>query len=444
MKRSIRRILKRLGAAALAALAAVLCWRLLYGRVLLTADRQSVPAADVAWAQAVADGMVSHEEVAVHYAPEIDAAVNVLLSGAGRGDFITAVDYDGDWSTLNNWEHMNEYPLRAVVYYSVQETNTHWFAGYYFYHPRDDAEIWLDRHENDMEGVMLAIPKAANGFLPPEYMYAQGHGLVPFSINRDMSDAQVAQGNRDGGGMLLEGDRVVVYIAPNGTLDLAGHSVESGLAHSTYWSVGNSGVRYYHGGIAQEPVRFNGAFTDNRCSYALRPLDELWDRRNGPYGDDAVFGQYGAFRGDNWGTDKANPPWGWRNKTIYGFGGSFLSDPVWTINRAIDGAELSADYVSNGYADWLVSAAEVVVPEGTDASACTLHIIRDGWEFSNPAWFRLQETAPGRYAVVICDEGRIALYAAAPENALWRAELRGPDGKPVPGASVAFEAEYRK
>lgn len=443
MKKLLRRILKWTGRILLAALIGLLLWRLLYGRNLICIPHDTAyqPRVELSYAEAAADGTITPEEVAVHYAPEIDAAVNVLLSGAGRGDFLAAVDYDGDWSARNNWENLHTHPLNAVVYYSVQETDTHWYAGYYFYHPRDDAEIWLDRHENDMEGIMLAIPKDSGSFLPPVCMYTQGHGLVPFYLNRDAVSWQVADGNRDGGGMLLDGDHPIVYITPNGTLDHAGHSVESALGHSTYWAAGNSGVRYFHGGTAEEPAFFNGAYEQNRCSYALRPLEELWSFRSGPYNGSSPFGSYGALDGNNWGEDRANPPWAWRNKTIHGFGGAFLSDPVWTLNNAIDGAALSAEYLRNDFADWKLTLTQAVLPRTADPASCTLHLFRDGWEFSNPAWFTLTDAGNGRYNVTFCG-GRSTLYVASPAGGSWRMEVRDASGKMIIGAAAAVKAEY--
>ncbi len=436
MKKIIGKIFKGLGILLLTAIVFALLWRLLYGRGLFVSS--TAPARiDMTWENAMADGLITPEEVAAHYAPQIDQAVNVLLSRGGRGDFITAVNYDGDWDCRNNWEHLGDHPLTAVVYYSVQETDTHYFAGYYFYHPRDDAEIWLDRHENDLEGIMLAIPRSAEGFLPPEYMYTQGHGLLPFYYN---GEEPIAEGSRKAGGLMLNGDAPCIYITPNGTLDYAGHSVESALDHSTYWSVGSSGVRYIHTGKAQEPRYWNGSFDSaaNLCGYELRSLDELWSRR----GDGVTFGEYAAFAGDNWGVNKANPPWGWRNKTVYGFGGSFLSDPAWTFNRAITGANLSADYTRNPYAEWRITFTLAQIPQSVDATQCTLHLYRDGWEFSNPAWFTLIETKPGFYAVTLADEGRTALWVASPAGGSWRMEVHDASGKTVLGSAVAFKAEY--
>ena len=440
MKKWLKRILKWMGLLLLIHIAGVLGWRLLYGRGWGAAPH--VEPLDISYGFAAADGQITHEEVAAHYAPQIDQAVNVLLSAGGRGDFITAVDYDGDWSCLNNWENLRRGNLGAVVYYSVQETDTHYYVGYYFYHPRDDAEIWLDMHENDLEGMMLAIPMSEEGFLPPEYMYTQGHGNVYFYTAHALESVNMLHGSHHGGTLTLaEGTgRPHIYITPNGTLNNCGHSVEAAGGHSAYWSVGNSGVRYVYGGSAQTPTSWNGAFADNPCSYELRPLSELWTFRSGPYDGTGVFGSYGAFDGDNWGEDRANPPWAWRNKTAYGFGGSFLSDPAWTINHAIGGAALSSAYTDNTFAEWKISVTGAVIPGG--ASGCTLHVICDGWEFSDPSWFTLTETTPGVYAVAMGETGREAVWAAVHAGARWHAEVRDAQGRVVPGSAVSLTAEY--
>lgn len=444
MKKIIGRIFKTLGILLLAAVIGVLGWRLLYGRSWAKDNVWSTR--DLPYAEAIKDG-IDHRDIAIHYAPQIDQAVNVLLSAGGRGDFITAVDYDGDWRCLNNWENLTKGDLGAVVYYSVQETDTHYYVGYYFYHPRDDAEVWLDRHENDLEGIMLAVPKSADGYERPTHMYTQGHGNLFFYFGDGLLDGEkMLAGSTYGGSMAFESfgtnaDRPHIYIAPNGTLVNQGHSVSVAGWHVPYWSVGNSGMRYVYGGVAETPSSWNGPFERNYCRFELRPLDELWAFRNGPYDGTSVFGSYGAFDGDNWGEDRANPPWAWRNKTIYGYGGSFLSDPVWTFNRAIAGAELSANYVDNAFADWKLTFGAASLPPTVNPADVTLHLIRDGWEFSNPAWFTLEKGENGFYKVGLCDE-RDTLWVAAPAGGTWRMEVRDASGRTVTGAFAAVTAEY--
>ena len=443
MKKLIKRVFKAIGLLLLIHIVGIVGWRLLYGRDAVDSplDLDKLSEITTTWADNLADGVLTHEEIAIHYAPRIDQAVNVLLSAGGRGDFITAVDYDGDWSCLNNWENLTKGNLGAVVYYSVQETDTHYYVGYYFYHPRDDAEIHLDRHENDLEGIMLCVPKQADGYLKPDMLYTQGHGNVFFYTANPLESVHMLAGSNHGGFMALTDDRPHIYICPNGTLYHQGHSVESAANHSAYWSVGSSGVRYVYGGRADTPNFWNGPFEDNICAYDLRPLEELWAFRNGPYDGTGVFGSYGAFDGDNWGEDRANPPWAWRNKTIYGFGGSFLSDPVWTFNQAIAGLDLSADYRDNRWADWTLTFGAASLPATVNAQDVTLHLIRDGWEFSNPAWFTLTKNENGFYDITVCG-GRKTLWVAAPAGGSWRMEIRNASGKTVVGAAAAVTAAY--
>ena len=438
MKKWLLRILKGMGLLLLAGLVGTVGFRLLYARSWGRAA--PVPTVDYAWEDVIRGGTTDHALLAQHYAPVIDQAVNVLLSEGGRGDFITAVDYDGDFTCLNNWENLLSGDLDAVVYYSVQETDTHYFVGYYFYHPRDDAEIWLDRHENDLEGVMLAIPKTDEGFSDPEYMYTQGHGNLYFCFGDSavLCGGRMLNGSTYGGTISMQDGRVHLYISPNGTLYNCGHSVDSADWHTPYWSVGDSGIRYLPGGEKQTPATWNGAFADNPCSYELRPLEELWAWRNGPYDGTGAFGSYGAFDGDNWGEDKANPPWAWRNKIVYGFGGSFLSDPAWTINHAVAGAALSADYTVNPYAEWRIGNIHAAIPATVAAEDVTLHLICDWWEFSNPAWFTLTQGENGFYDVTV--GGQDALWIAAPATSTWRFEVRSADGKLLTTCAVGFDA----
>ncbi|MFD0134902.1 hypothetical protein ACFVIL_13195 [Streptomyces sp. NPDC127159] len=57
-------------------------------------------------------------------------------------DYLAPVNYDGDWSTADNWEDLdaNASRLTGTVYYSVAETETHRYITYAFFHPRD----WKD------------------------------------------------------------------------------------------------------------------------------------------------------------------------------------------------------------------------------------------------------------------------------------------------------------
>ena len=72
-----------------------------------------------------------------HY-QDVDQTGNDALGG--KSDYLTSINYDGEWRTDNNWESLENTPAIAYAYYSVVSTNTHWFIIYAFYHPRDWAD----------------------------------------------------------------------------------------------------------------------------------------------------------------------------------------------------------------------------------------------------------------------------------------------------------------
>ena len=59
-----------------------------------------------------------------------------------KADYIVAYDFDGDTRSDNNWENLKKsgVDLSAVIYYTVVETQTHWFITYTDFHPRDWKE----------------------------------------------------------------------------------------------------------------------------------------------------------------------------------------------------------------------------------------------------------------------------------------------------------------
>ena len=411
-------------------IALFLGFRFLPGRWSKGALSGQMERVEISWEEATGKGgPISPYDLAVHYAPDLLCAVNTVISDFGRGDFLAACDFDGDWAADNNWEHMTAFPLKAVVYWSCQETETHYYLGYNFYHPRDDAEIWLDKHENDLEGIMLAIPKREDGFAAPEIMYTQGHGGVPFFFDTERG-YDILEGSHRDGGLELDGDHAVIYITPNGTLLRAGHSVESAKDHSTYLYVGNSGVRYFHGGVAEEPAVWQGAYANNPCSYELRPLEELYAQRNGPYGDGHLFARYGAFRGNTYEKDAANPPWGWRNKNAFGLSGTFLTDPVWTIRHAVSGTEtFSADYLRNDFADWRITIRSV------GGETASVQLFKDGSQVSTDAWFDVLPNGEICFSETLSQP----LWAAGGPDTVWLLRATDSQGQEL---AVDFEAEY--
>ena len=100
----------------------------------------------------------------------------------GLADYLSAFNYDGDWRGNNNWDNLGKYQLKGYAYYSVSETDSHWYVLYAYYHPRDWAtdlptgrDNALNEHENDTEGVLTIIRKDGSKFGKLEGMVTYAH-----------------------------------------------------------------------------------------------------------------------------------------------------------------------------------------------------------------------------------------------------------------------------
>jgi hypothetical protein len=128
-----------------------------------------------------------HLRVVYDYAPILFHATKAE-EGPERWDFVTAVDFDGDWIGNNNEESLlEERPLPATLYYAVLETETHWYLTYSLFHPLDWS-AWTDWlpynwHENDMENIQVVVRKPVEDEQAVvELVAAQAHlktGLFP-------------------------------------------------------------------------------------------------------------------------------------------------------------------------------------------------------------------------------------------------------------------------
>ncbi len=269
----------------------------------------------------------------IHY-QDVDVTGSHGLSG--RGDYLTRVDFDGDWSGTNNWDNASSRPLTAHAYHSLVETSTHWYLVYTFFHPRDWADnIFDSEHENDAEGVLLVVER--NG---TEYGALIGAVTVAhkdfFSFLPDGSPIGAGAENVDGklSSALFEGQ-----LHPITAQEAKGHGLK---AWPAYDIVGD-GVKYFPSlTTAEEP----SSATDSDVRYKLVDIylsEGLWPRR----GLTTLFSSEGTFRGDTGGgcghvsgqcsSNSANAPWGWDDGN---------DGPVLRGELATDPAKLAAYYFS--------------------------------------------------------------------------------------------------
>jgi len=226
------------------------------------------------------------------------------------GDYLSAVDFDGDWQADNNWDNQARFGdrLRGVVYYSVVEAPTHWFIVYAMYHPRD----WTDlppivgrslklTHENDMEGLLAVVAKGQEEPLGRlEALVTVAHREFYSFLTRDSTFGS-GQETIDGP-VIMEWHEGVAR--PTTFQEAKGHGLKAWNGRNF---PGRDGVRYVPGlGPGSLPRHGN----DRAASYELRDVfatGGLWDHRQDP----TTFASWGRFRGNHGRQNAANAPWGW-------------------------------------------------------------------------------------------------------------------------------------
>jgi hypothetical protein len=268
----------------------------------------------------------SRRSLVRHYAP-------VIRQGAiTNQDYITAVDFDGDWVGNNNWESQPTGDLSACVYYSVIESETHWFLFYSLFHPRDttyeDCHTSEGCHENDLESIQLVVEKDGTPFGRPKALETLAHSAIYLYTFDDTVDGNFLAVT---GMAVLEGDHPVVYVEALGH-GIYGHEGTGSLINPFLF---RGGVVIYQVG---EEAEVPQSVDDEHVSYKLAPIyTTLWPRRD-DVGDGRTFDGPFTYRGqvlpksidgDDFATDRANTPWGYYQTT-----GEVLSRGDWFLDPA--------------------------------------------------------------------------------------------------------------
>ncbi|MGH9928449.1 MAG: hypothetical protein ACREA9_04370, partial [Pyrinomonadaceae bacterium] len=297
----------------------------------------------------------AYREIAARFAPIFYQA----LGDKPRSDYITNFDFDGDWLGNNNWEHADDktFPLRAYIYYSVSETQTHFFVHYAVFHPRDYkggeqkglilSEIIREgvkrgsdkdptglmaaagvAHENDMEGALVVVAK--NGADPKRARTVFVETLHHDDFSPYLSGESAPKGF---GTFKTDEQRVLLYVEPKG------HGIEA-YSGDEKQTAKKEFLLYKFAGKAEDPEKQK----DGSVGYELLPIETtLWPKaqiRKGTSGTTYAtshdyaeisisvlqakggvavkkikVGQVGAtFAGDSGGLNMARPPWAWFDK----------------------------------------------------------------------------------------------------------------------------------
>lgn len=278
---------------------------------------------------------LTYHQLAAYWAPVLFQDVDV---DNYRADYITNVDYDGDWNPLNNWDNLLNFKLNAYVYYWVSETTTHWFLGYAFFHPRDwsdDITAPLDQHENDMEGCLIVISKEFGRYGEFVLLITRAHEeFYSYKDYDDVISNEVRDGHED-----IDGDVEFEEHHPYIYAKAEGHAVYGDLRWEVKDFPSNDGVVYRYIGKASEPSNSN----DRNVGYDLVFIGDLWDKRD----DSNLFYKFGTFHGDDWSDNKADAPWGWDDKDDGDVrADQFFLDPAYLVDSYHDGlGNFSQDYV---------------------------------------------------------------------------------------------------
>jgi hypothetical protein len=196
-------------------------------------------------------------------------------------DLPLSVDFDGDWSATNNWQHLTP-AFRArepSVYYSAILTRTHAYLTFTLFYPRD--WIWpvcVDYmcHDNDLEVALVVVTratevarselvlvetKAHNDYValggsgldrsarPWFEVESQGHGMTPLLDSGSRAETAALRLVPEGLAKSGAGrDRSYSLVSLRDTLWA---QRAAGAAHGTLWTSGESGFLAYRGARLQ-------------------------------------------------------------------------------------------------------------------------------------------------------------------------------------------------
>ncbi|MFN0106836.1 MAG: hypothetical protein ACKV2U_32685 [Bryobacteraceae bacterium] len=367
-------------------------------QISVTVDAPSRKTAETTSFPAVADNN-RYRKLAEYWAPFIAQET----WWQPKADIPTRFDFDGDWNGDNNWDNTEAGTSQAYVHYAGVETKSHWFLHYNFFHPRDYSDNCVAGtcHENDNEGIILAVRKDGGEFGTLELMETLAHNNVYSYAN----DNRLRKGAHDIDAKIdfHDGHHPMVYLEAGGHGALAVGARNSTFSAARQDFTSGSGVTLVYKGAAERPLHGN----DRNVGYDLISIEDTWWQRaqqaagdrifDAPY-DYQPFGNrpggglryMGSFRGRKHGANKAKPFWGWhdertrRGKVLNT--GQWALDPAFAMTRNLiwpATLPVDLDYIYNPYLG--VGENAVPRPEGSNNIAaaptegtCQLEAVIDG------------------------------------------------------------------
>jgi hypothetical protein len=240
-----------------------------------------------------------YDELATAYAPVVYQQIENPSQ-----DVFTRVDFDGNFSAANNHANANG-ALFASAYWTVIESRTHFFIGYWYYYPRVQLNPTVDA-EHDWVFAQVVVAKDSDRlgrfrFMSTGYheayalwaadpsFYGPGDGVSAGA--RALSGALSADGLEGGrhARLFVESGRHGACLVNAANRDAA--CSPSGGASAPFES-GTTGAIFRAGAATRL-----GDATPTALTYALLPaLSELWARRDSTEGETALFGGVERYR----------------------------------------------------------------------------------------------------------------------------------------------------
>ena len=358
-----------------------------------------------------------------------------------REDFFTAVDYDGDWSAINNGNNIVSHPQKALVYSSVVTTDTHWFITYHFYFPRRYGYLLGHDYENAMRTVLMVVRiDGGNGTLELMETSTENYFFGHTPQNSPLVSETNTTINE------VQWDAFSDHKRPILMIDAGSHWI-TGITEDNFDPETFTGAQGY---VARWDFegQDHSSLTGEHPYSLLSLKDTLWQKRFAIGGDNALFDKFGRFARDDatWSAPESLAPWAQRDildaNTAWG---SILYDPATLVTHKYSGwGNFGTRYDVNPYA-LRVDIVDLKVNVGTDglgAGDPDVYInlyLRDGYGHerkvlsseSNAATqntWKVDEVAPQTYFNMKTELERYWFYGLEhPTKALFGIEVRDAD-----------------
>ncbi|MCM1991035.1 hypothetical protein [Oceanirhabdus seepicola] len=329
--------------------------------------------------------------LAHYWAPIIYHDVGIFYGEKGLEDIPMRLEFDNDWKGCNNWEnleiknHNNKgFDYKAYVYYSVVETEKDYYIIYSLFHPRDEANQAgsIDKHENDVESVIMNIKKnnSNNGVF--NAMITQSHGWWNYYKKEQLS---------------------YYKHKPKIWVDSGGHAIYNYNGESAR-GIKKDGVifvpinqfsnkesnSFFHSMILSGKHNQIGNFKSS-YEYEILSLNDLYIKNQKDFikGNKELFVSFGVLNGDTHGKNKACFLWGANESKKY-YSTYAWEDPVVFFNNGFKDLFKNSNhnYIKNDNYNYIIEFEDIIYNGGSKDSIYLDIYVGDKKVVSDYIWIK--------------------------------------------------------